>query len=178
MHLYLGGNPQKMTIALTGFMGCGKSSTGRALAERLGARSVDLDDEIVARSGRTIPDLFRDGEAAFRAVELDTLRAVLGDASRAAGPTVLALGGGTLTLPEARELVFGRTLCVYLRTSLETIRRRIGASDPSRPLFRDAEALFARREPVYALSALVIDTDGLAPGEVAREIAALLRDRL
>ena len=61
-----------MTISLTGFMGCGKSSTGRALAERLGARFMDLDAEIVARDGRTIPEIFREGgEAAFRHVQAD-----------------------------------------------------------------------------------------------------------
>ena len=148
-------------------MGCGKSSTGRALAERLGARFVDLDTEIVARTGRSIPDIFREGgEAAFRAAELETLRAVL-DAAEAAGDTVLALGGGTLTVPAARELILSRTECVWLRTRLETIRERIGAADVSRPLFADAEVLFAARAPIYALAPHAIDTDGLSPAEVA-----------
>ena len=89
----------KMIISLTGFMGCGKSSTGRELAARLGAHLVDLDTQIVARSGRTIPELFREGEEAFRRVELDTLRAVLDEADAAGGDTVLALGGGALTVP-------------------------------------------------------------------------------
>ena len=63
-----------MIISLTGFMGCGKSSTGRELASRLGARLVDLDAEIVEREGRPIPEIFADGgEAAFRAVEQATL---------------------------------------------------------------------------------------------------------
>ena len=63
-----------MTISLTGFMGCGKSSTGRELAVRRGARFVDLDEEIVAREGRSIPEIFREGgEAAFRAAELRAL---------------------------------------------------------------------------------------------------------
>ena len=87
-------------------MGCGKSSTGRALAGRLKARFVDLDEEIVARAGRSIPEIFRDGEDAFRTVELETLRAVLDAADAAQGDTVLALGGGALTLPAARELIF------------------------------------------------------------------------
>ena len=55
-------------------MGCGKSSTGRELAERLGARFIDLDDEIAARTGRSIPEIFREGgEPAFRAAELQAL---------------------------------------------------------------------------------------------------------
>ena len=55
-----------MTISLTGFMGCGKSSTGRELAVRRGARFVDLDEEIVAREGRSIPEIFREGGEADR----------------------------------------------------------------------------------------------------------------
>ena len=164
-----------MTISLTGFMGCGKSSTGRALAERLGARFVDLDAEIVARDGRPIPEIFREGgEAAFRAVELKTLRAVLDEAASAQGDVVLALGGGTLTVPAAREIILAETECVFLRTRLETIRERLGASDASRPLFADAEALYAAREPIYAQAHLAVDTDGKTPAEVAGEIVIQL----
>ena len=175
MRLYLPGNlNEKMTISLTGFMGCGKSSTGRELAARLGARFLDLDAEIVARAGRTIPEIFREGgESAFRAVELETLRAVLDGADAAGEDLVLALGGGTLTLPEARALVLARTRCVWLRTRLETIRERLGATDASRPLFQDAESLFARRAPIYAQAHLTVDTDGKTPAEVAGEIVAL-----
>ena len=175
MRVYLPGNlSEKMTISLTGFMGCGKSSTGRALAERLGARFVDLDAEIVARTGRTIPEIFLEGgEAAFRAVELETLRSVLDEAS-AGGTTVLALGGGALTEPEARELVLSQSDCVWLRTRLETIRERLGASDASRPLFADAETLFERRAPIYAQAPHIVDTDGRTPEEVADAILDVL----
>ena len=163
-----------MTISLTGFMGCGKSSTGRALAERLGARFVDLDAEIVARTGRSIPDIFREGgEAAFRAAELEALRAVL-DGADAAGVTVLALGGGTLTVPAAREIILAETECVWLRTRLETIRERLGAADASRPLFADADVLFSAREPVYAQAPHAVDTDGLSPAEAADEVVRIL----
>ena len=164
-----------MTISLTGFMGCGKSSTGRALAERLGARFMDLDAEIVARDGRPIPEIFRaGGEAAFRAVELETLRAVLDEAASAQGDVVLALGGGTLTVPAAREIILAETECVFLRTRFETIRARLGAADASRPLFADAEALFAARAPIYAQAPHAVDTDGLTPAAVADAILALL----
>ena len=164
-----------MILSLTGFMGCGKSSTGRALAARLGARFVDLDEEIVARAGRPIPEIFRDGEDAFRAVELETLRAVLDAADAAQGDTVLALGGGALTLPAARELIFSRTRCVWLRTRLETIRQRLGDADASRPLFANADSLYARREPLYAQAPFAVDTDGQSPDEVASEILAILK---
>ena len=164
-----------MILSLTGFMGCGKSSTGRALAARLGARFVDLDEEIVARASRPIPEIFRDGEDAFRAVELETLQAVLDAADAAQDDTVLALGGGALTLPAARELIFSRTRCVWLRTRLETIRQRLGDADASRPLFANADALYARREPLYAHAPFAVDTDGQSPDEVASEILAILK---
>lgn len=155
-------------------MGCGKSSTGRAFAERLGARFVDLDAEIVARQGRSIPEIFREGgESAFRAAELEALRAVIDEAGAADCDTVLALGGGTLTVPAARDLVFSRTRCVWLRTSLETIRERLGDVDASRPLFADAGKLFAARTPVYAQAPRVVDTDGLGPAEVAAAIESV-----
>ena len=92
----------------------------------------------------------------------------------AAGDTVLALGGGALTLPEARELIFGRTRCIWLRTRLDTIRGRLGQTDPSRPLFSDAEALFAARQALYAQAPLAVDTDGLTPAGVADAILSLL----
>ena len=152
-------------------MGCGKSSTGRKLAGRLDARFVDLDAEIVARGGRPIPEIFAEGgEAAFRAMELQTLRAVLDEADAAGGDTVLAMGGGTLTVPEARELVLSRTRCVWLRTRLETVRERLGAADASRPLFADAEALFTDRQDTYAQAPFAVDTDGRTPEEVAAAI--------
>ena len=94
MHVSLSGKlNEKMIISLTGFMVCGKSSTGRELAARPGVRLVDLDAEIVARSGRAIPEIFRESsEAAFRAVELETLRTVLDEADAAGGDTVLEIG--------------------------------------------------------------------------------------
>ena len=164
-----------MIISLTGFMGCGKSSTGRELALRLGAAFIDLDGEIVARRGRSIPEICREGgEAAFRAAELEALQAVLDAADAAQGDTVLALGGGTLTVPTARERVLARTRCVWLRTRLETIRQRLGATDASRPLFADAEALYAARVPIYAQAPFAVDTDGKSPAEVAEAILAIL----
>ena len=164
-----------MIISLTGFMGCGKSSTGRELTLRLGAAFIDLDGEIVARSGRSIPEIFREGgEVAFRAAELEALQAVLDAADAAQGDTVLALGGGTLTVPAARERVLARTRCVWLRTRLETIRQRLGATDASRPLFADAEALYAARVPIYAQAPFAVDTDGNTPAEVAEAILAIL----
>lgn len=160
---------RNMIISLTGFMGCGKSSVGRELASLSGAEFVDLDEKIAAYAGRTIPEIFRDGEPAFRAVELEVLDSVISGSGSC--NMVIALGGGALTMPEARELVFSKTRCVYLRTRLETIRKRLGTEDASRPMFKDAEELFIRRAPVYERAALIVDTDDKTPAEVAALIA-------
>lgn len=164
----------KTVISLTGFMGSGKSSVGRALSKRLGLRFVDLDEEVVRRSGRSIASIFEDGEPAFRAIELDTLKTVL---SRGTGDSyILSLGGGTLTVPEARELVLSRTTSFYLKASAATLAERAGRNTASRPLFgADFANRLAGREPDYEKAAFTIDTEGKTPQSVADEIAAVLK---
>ena len=98
-----------MIISLTGFMGCGKSSVGRKLSELLCCPFMDLDDVIVEREGRSIPEIFAsDGEAAFRRMELEALKAVLKDGGMervwkqslpshsAMGPSLCGQRGGTV----------------------------------------------------------------------------------
>lgn len=162
-----------MIISLTGFMGCGKSTSGRELAAILGADFSDLDELIVRSEGRSIPEIFADGgEDAFRACELRVLKEYIASAQDG-GVHVLALGGGAVTRPEAFDVVMSFTTCVYLRTSLETIRKRLGAADSSRPLFSNADALYAARTPIYERAALVIDTDDRTPHQIAVEISRM-----
>ena len=69
----------RMTVALTGFMGCGKSSVGRELSMLLGIPLVDLDKYIVDKAGKSIPDIFAEsGEQGFRDIETEALKEVLG----------------------------------------------------------------------------------------------------
>jgi len=162
-----------MVIALTGFMGSGKSCVGRTLARRLGLRFVDLDTEIERRSGRSIASIFENGEAAFRSVELDTLRAVL---SRGKGDSyVLALGGGTFTIPQARDLLLSETVSVYLKASPEFLIGRAGRRTAARPLL-DANALnlYRSRESDYEKAAFTVDVEGKTPQKIADEIAVLI----
>lgn len=151
-------------------MGCGKTSAGRELARLLGVGFTDLDELICSREGRSIPDIFRDGEKAFREAELSALLWLL---DRASGPMVIALGGGTLTVEEARKAVLERTRCVWLRTSMETIMERLSDDGGSRPLAGDALRLFREREPLYAMAEFVVDTGMLTPREVALKVAGL-----
>lgn len=160
-----------MIIALTGFMGSGKSRVGKELAGLAGLTFVDLDRVVTERAGRSVREIFSEGEARFRAIELECLEDCLkGD------DMVLALGGGTITIPQAREMILERTNCVFLRTGMETIRSRVGASTRNRPLFDErAGELYAERLPLYAMAHHTVDTDGKTPGEIAAEIMGLVR---
>lgn len=119
-------------IFLTGAPASGKTTLGRRLAERLGEVFVDLDEEISAAAGLSIPEMFATrGEGAFRQMESETLAAVV----RRGAAGVVALGGGTLLRPENRVLCesAGTVLCLEAPDESE-LARRIGAAAGSRPL--------------------------------------------
>ena len=160
-----------MMIALTGFMGSGKTTVGKVLADFLGCPFMDLDDLVVKKAGKSIPDIFaQDGEPAFRVLEAQILRKTV--AKYAESTAVLALGGGAVLAPASAALLHDKTVCIYLRASLETLLARLEGETTGRPL-ADASLAdrLASREPIYEETAHVtIDTDGLSPDEVADEI--------
>ena len=109
-------------IVLTGFMGSGKSTVGRRLAQRLGWRFIDLDSLIEQRDGRAVSRIFAEsGEAAFRAVETEALTSSLSEPR-----LVLALGGGALETPANRHALgaASQTCTVLLTASFETLYDR------------------------------------------------------
>ncbi|NYF79744.1 shikimate kinase [Granulicella arctica] len=159
-------------IVLTGFMGSGKSTIGRLLAQQLGWEFLDLDAHIESRTGSTVPELFaQHGEAHFRQLESSALASALGRSS-----TVLALGGGTpesLTNRLLLEQTPG-TLTIFLDATFETLFDRCvlqGPGDPviARPVLADpdqARARFISRQPSYRrLARLTLDTETLSPDE-------------
>ena len=158
-------------ITLTGFMGSGKTTVGKVLADFLGCPFMDLDDLIVKKAGKSIPEIFaEDGEAAFRQLEARLLRQTVEKYTE--NTVVLALGGGAVTAPASAALLREKTVCIYLRATLETLRARLEGETAGRPL-ADASLAdrLAAREPLYEQTAHVIsDTDGLSPDEVADEI--------
>ena len=160
-----------MMIALTGFMGSGKTTVGKVLADFLGCPFMDLDDLVVKKAGKSIPDIFaQDGEPAFRQLEAQVLRKTV--EKYAESTAVLALGGGAVLAPSSAALLHEKTVCIYLRASLETLLTRLEGETAGRPL-ADASLAdrLAAREPIYEETAhVVIDTDGLSPDEVADEI--------
>ncbi len=167
-----------MRIFLTGFMGAGKTTVGRLLAERIGLRFADLDDELERRAGATVREIFAaQGEPAFRQLELAALEALA-----AQEDVVIATGGGTMTSELGARVIRGAGLSVWLNPSFATIVKRIGAlGKGDRPLFRDEAqvlALYQQRLPVYRRADLTVDiAPGEAPDEVAARLALLLRER-
>ena len=163
-------------VALSGFMGSGKSTVGPLVARSLGWRFVDLDAEIERREGRAIGRIFdEDGESGFRLVEERVLEDLV-DETEEAGDLVIALGGGTVTIPGARELVRGRVRVVFLDTPTAVAWERARSS--GRPLATAEEAfvrLAAERDVVYRSTAdVVVSTAGLPAAAVAQRVVEAL----
>ena len=160
-----------MMITLTGFMGSGKTTVGKVLADFLGCPFMDLDDLIVKKAGKSIPEIFaQDGEPAFRQLEARLLRQTVEKYTE--NTVVLALGGGAVSAPASAALLREKTVCIYLRATLDTLLARLEGETAGRPL-ADASLAdrLASREPIYEETAhVIIDTDGLSPDEVADEI--------
>ena len=156
-------------IVLIGFMGAGKSTVGRMLADELGLPFVDTDEVIERSEGRAVQEIFeQDGEGRFRTLEKEAVTHALG------GPdAVVAVGGGAIHDPTTRAALEWHTV-IHLDVSYPEAMRRVG-QDPGRPLlhFADPKALFDERAPVYERVARhVIDTTGVAPEEAASKIVA------
>ncbi|MGM9742659.1 MAG: shikimate kinase [Candidatus Cryptobacteroides sp.] len=179
-----------MTISLTGFMGCGKSSIGRLFCERTGSRFIDLDDWIEDRQERKIKDIFaEDGEPEFRRMEVSALKEILENGEsqpETEGFTVLSLGGGTLTTPEAVSIVCSNTFCIYLRACTDTLVENLYTYPGERPMLGDSqtdrnalrrkiESLMSVRSSIYESTAhAIIDIDGKDYNSVADEILRIV----
>jgi shikimate kinase/3-dehydroquinate synthase len=135
-------------LALAGFMGAGKSTVGRKVAELTHRPFVDLDAEIEARHG-PIPELFEQGEPEFRRLEENVLAEAL-----AGVDSVIALGGGAVLSPLNRERLKARAFTVHLEVDVKDAWERAGGSN--RPLARSEEEfrrLYDSRRRVYAETA-------------------------
>lgn len=162
-------------IFLVGFMGSGKSTIGRALADELGWSFCDLDEEIERREGTTIAEIFDTrGEPAFREIELAALREHVRAVERGQ-PQVIALGGGAFVSDENFELVSNHGVPIWIDCPLPAIERRV-ASQTHRPLARDLERLrelFEARRGAYARADYRIEVTDDDPHTVVAKILAL-----
>ena len=160
-----------MVVVLVGFMGAGKTTVGRIMAERLGLPFVDSDVLIERRQGREIREIFRtEGEPYFRQLEHETVAGLV------RGPdAVIALGGGAVEDPRSRA-VLRNARVVYLRVSYDEAMARV-KSDEFRPMLHrpDLAEVYERRLSAYEdISVLTVDTDRRRPDAVALEVLARL----
>jgi shikimate kinase len=158
-------------IALIGFMGAGKTSIGKLVAESLHFDFVDTDELIQASTGHTIADIFaRDGESAFRQLERATIQQ-LSQRSK----TVIATGGGLPTFGDNLEFLKTFALTVCLWADKEKIWDRV-RHQSHRPLLHDPDPqkkiaeLLAARAPFYKQADVLVNTGLRSPREVAQQI--------
>ncbi len=168
-------------IFLVGFMGCGKSTAGRLLGQRVAWKFVDLDALIEQEEAATIADIFaRHGEGAFRRREYDVLRRLLEESLRQASQPgagrVIALGGGTFAQPANFELMQrAGAVTVWVECPLEDLLMRC-ALMPNRPLFRDEASfrrLYEERLPYYQQATYSVRSGRAEPSDVVQQILAL-----
>ncbi|MGE5488342.1 MAG: shikimate kinase [bacterium] len=162
-------------IYLVGFMASGKTTIGRALADRLGWEFLDLDEAIEAEQQCTIAEIFdRFGEEHFRALETEAIRKQVRRV-RTGKPVVMAVGGGAFTRDENYELLQENGVTVWLDCPFELACRRVAANS-DRPLARDPEkfaALYEARRAAYARADFRIEVTSDDPAPAVVAIAAL-----
>lgn len=128
-------------IFICGFMGTGKTTVGRELAEKLSLSFLDLDEEIEREAGKSIAEIFEDeGESAFRKMERDTLLEVIRNFKG-----VVALGGGTLQNQHIVDHIKVNGLLIFIETPFSVIFQRI-MNEPHRPLLLNEEGSLKKKE--------------------------------
>lgn len=158
-------------------MACGKTTVGRALSHQIQADFIDLDSRVTENEGRSPAQIIEaDGEPAFREIESLALRDVLQNHDT----SVVALGGGTWTIPANRTLVaLHDCLTVWLDSPFELCWQRIiGSRSTMRPLAPDhatAKQLYELRRPSYQLAQLRVDAPAeKQPDKIVSEIEVAL----
>ncbi len=173
-------NAADVNLYLVGFMGTGKTTVGRAVAQKIGFQLLDSDHEIERLQGRDIPDIFAQmGEPAFRAFEREFI-----ERGHPPERTVVSCGGGLVVQPGMLARLQEKGVVICLHASLATILART-ARHRNRPLLEvdDPEerirTLFAQREPIYMQSGTLILTDARPLHDVVGHvIRAWRRDAL
>ena len=165
-----------VNLALIGFMGAGKTSVGRLVAEQLHFNYLDTDEMIQSRTARTIADIFeKDGEPAFRKLE-EQVVAELAACRR----TVISTGGGLPVNPQNLASLKTHALTVCLWASPEKIWERV-RNQTHRPLLSGPNPrlkiteLLATREPFYRQADVLINTDLRSAREVTQQVVHQFR---
>lgn len=163
-------------LVLVGMMGAGKTTIGKRLATRLRLPFVDADAEIERAAKMTVAEIFeRFGESHFRDGERRVLARLM-----AAGPGVIATGGGAFVNPQTRALVLAQGTAIWLDADLETLVRRV-ARRSHRPLLVGKDprqvlrAMMELRRPFYAEAPVQVQSSAAAPEHTVEAVWQALR---
>ena len=167
------------SIVLVGIMGCGKSTVGKRLAQRLGLEFIDADSEIERAANMSVAEIFAEhGEPYFRSGEERVIARLLSE-----GPQVLATGGGAFISEATRNEIAEHGLSLWLKVDFETVMARVRRRS-TRPLLQNPDPegtmrkLMAEREPVYAQAALTVTSKDVPHEAVVDQIVLTLADYL
>lgn len=162
-------------IYIIGFMGCGKSFTGKRLASRLGYKFYDIDTLFEEKYHFTISDFFNQfGEDAFRKLERDLLQSTV-DYNN----TVISTGGGTPCFFDNMNFIKEQGISVYLKMPPEKILARLSQSKRPRPLVKSLQGeelldkirnLLKEREVYYLQADIIIEAVFIEPAEIVNQI--------
>lgn len=163
----------KNNIILIGYMGCGKSSVGVRLSKKQKVPFLDTDQWIEKKQGTAISEIFaRKGEEAFRDMETECLKTLLGETKG----SVISVGGGLPVREVNRELLKQLGHVIYLKANPETIYERI-KGDTTRPLLQTSdpqgkivEMLTSREDKYMAAAKSIVEVDGKTYMEIIQEI--------
>lgn len=149
----------KANIVLIGLMGAGKSTVGKALANSLNWKFIDIDEEIVKQENMSINDIFaQKSESYFRELETQVIKKFSTYKN-----AVISLGGGAFEREENRKILLNSSTIFYLYANVDTLYNRI-KTDSSRPLLNcenpkaKLQELLEKREPNYKKAHYTIDT--------------------
>ena len=158
-------------IYLIGMPGCGKSTLACLLSKKIKIEFLELDRIIEEREGRTIPDIFKDGEAVFRKAETDALRAI----AETEG-VVVSTGGGIVTIEENINIMKSTGKVVFIDASPEFILSN--SSLEGRPLLADKNKihdLYRNRIALYRKAAdVTVQNDGIL-SDVCNKLESVIR---
>lgn len=163
-------------IFLTGFMGAGKSTVGKLLADKIGYRFYDVDRMLVKGFGKTVSRIFNEnGEHAFRKAETQVLQELCKRSC-----VMISTGGGTLARPENMDMALAHGTVIYLFAPVEELYERVIFSPKDRPILEepDTEGVFrekfAAREATYKRAHLSFGVSGKQPANVVDDVLAVL----
>ena len=172
-----GGDPRALRVALIGLRGAGKSTLGRAVGQKIGVPFVELNREIEAESGLSIPEVFSlYGEAGYRRLEKSCIEAVIG----AHASVVLAVGGGIVGEAGNYDLLLGGFHTVWLRASPEEHMARVRAQGDERPMAGNPRAMdelrriLEARDRLYAQADAQLSTSGKSVAESTASLAVVI----